>query len=88
MNAIGDIYEKTCCDKVLFYVANTFLWFNLRLSLCSRYQNRWEVIKKYAWHFFFVRGRVVKDTSCYLQNEQLTTIFFTYLFERCGAVDI
>ena len=30
LNAIGDIYEKTCCHKALFYVANKFLRFDLR----------------------------------------------------------
>ena len=30
MNAIGDIYERSCYDKVLLYVANKFLWFDLK----------------------------------------------------------
>ena len=29
--------EITCCHKVLLYVANKFLWFDLRYRLCSRY---------------------------------------------------
>ena len=35
MNAIGDICERTYCDKVLLYVANKFLQFNLRYCLCD-----------------------------------------------------
>ena len=30
LNAIGDIYERICCYKVLFYVANKCLCFDLR----------------------------------------------------------
>ena len=30
LNVIGDICERTCCNKVLFYVGNNFLWFDLR----------------------------------------------------------
>ena len=26
LNATGEICERTCCDKVLFYVANKFLY--------------------------------------------------------------
>ena len=32
-----NICERTWCDKVLLYVANKFLWFDLRQCLCSRY---------------------------------------------------
>ena len=38
LNAIGDICERTC-HKVLFYVVNKFQLFDLRLSLCSRYNH-------------------------------------------------
>ena len=37
LNAVGDVCERACCDKEFFHVANTFLWFDLRECLCSRY---------------------------------------------------
>ena len=39
LNAIGDTCERTCCPKVLFYVANNFLWLDLSQCLCSRYHD-------------------------------------------------
>ena len=29
LNAIGDIYERDCCNKVFLYVANKVLCFDL-----------------------------------------------------------
>ena len=34
-----DVCERTCSDKVLFYVANTFIRFDLSQCLCSRYHD-------------------------------------------------
>ena len=30
LNAIGVICEDTCCEKVLFYMANNFIYVELR----------------------------------------------------------
>ena len=47
--------------KVLLYVANKFLWFDLRYCLCSRYhdiqKDRWEVIKINMTFFSAELGR-------------------------------
>ena len=37
LNAIGDICERTCCRKVLFYVSNKFLSFDSSQCLYSIY---------------------------------------------------
>ena len=45
LNTIGDICYRTCLT-VLLYVANTFLWFDLRYCLCSRYYDIQKIGRK------------------------------------------
>ena len=39
LNVIDDICERTCCHKLLFYVANNFLRFDMSQCLYTRYHD-------------------------------------------------